>query len=244
MVWVQFSGLILEYWDEKTLFTISRAIGNPIKVDAATLNYQSGFYAKVLIEVDLAKQIPNKLWIITRYGAFSQGVILTNLPKFCSKCKIIGHLSTEYRFNKQIPVGVNVNNTPTHPKKLNGNVSPNSLNILTPNISSSTLQNSEIPQPSFPPKTGTSGDPPPTIVAETLLVVPPTLEILVTSQQVDTATNPTYGILVSPNKYKILQDNNDEDSSSGDGEIKEVSASSLLEFGTIPQHVTIVPNIE
>lgn len=76
---------------------MSRAIGNPIKVDAATLQFQSGYYAKVLIEIDFAKTIPNKLWIMTKYGAFSQGVILTNLPKFCTKCKIVGHLPTECR---------------------------------------------------------------------------------------------------------------------------------------------------
>ncbi|XP_026419826.1 uncharacterized protein LOC113315790 [Papaver somniferum] len=101
MVWDHYSGLSLEYWDEETLFTISRAIGTPIKVDATTLQYQSGYYAKVLVEIDLAKTISNKLWIITKYGAFSQGVTLTKLPKFCTKCKIVGHLTTECIVSQQ-----------------------------------------------------------------------------------------------------------------------------------------------
>ncbi|XP_026451823.1 uncharacterized protein LOC113352188 [Papaver somniferum] len=221
MVWVHFPGLSLEYWDEKTLFTISRAIGNPVKVDATALNYQSGFYAKVLIEVDIAKQIPNKLWIITRYRAFSQGIILTNLPKFFSKCKIVGHLPSECRFNRQASSGDNAHTPPQQQQKINdkhanatqlfpnlpinGNVSPKSLNIITPTTSASSFKNPEIPQPSLPSDLTTSGDPP-TILVETVLVEPSSLEFLVTSQ-------------------------------------KEVSTSSLLEFGIVSQHVTIVPNI-
>ncbi|XP_026384947.1 uncharacterized protein LOC113280550 [Papaver somniferum] len=95
MVWVHFPGLSLEYWDEETLFKLSRALGVPVKVDDATLNYQSGYYARVLVEIDLAKTIPNKLWIITKYGCFSRSVVLTNLPKFCWKCKIVGHQHSE-----------------------------------------------------------------------------------------------------------------------------------------------------
>ncbi|XP_026435201.1 uncharacterized protein LOC113332917 [Papaver somniferum] len=95
MVWVHYPVLSLEYWDEETLFKLSRALGNPVKVDDATLNYQSGHYARVLVEIDLSKKIPNKLWIITKYGCFSQSITLTNLPKFCWKCKIVGHHNFE-----------------------------------------------------------------------------------------------------------------------------------------------------
>ncbi|XP_026436412.1 uncharacterized protein LOC113334354 [Papaver somniferum] len=91
LIWVSLPGLRLEYWDEHTLFTICDEIGNPVKVDNATLKYSSGFAAKVLVEINLANPIPNKLWIITKYGCFSQEVLLHNLPKFCSKCKIVGH---------------------------------------------------------------------------------------------------------------------------------------------------------
>ncbi|XP_026452880.1 uncharacterized protein LOC113353522 [Papaver somniferum] len=100
LVWVSLLGLSLEYWDEKTLFTICDAIGNPVKVDDTTLKYSSGYAAKVLVEVNLANPIPNRLWIITKYGSFSQGVVLNNLPNFFSKCKIVGHFLSECRFQK------------------------------------------------------------------------------------------------------------------------------------------------
>ncbi|XP_026436644.1 uncharacterized protein LOC113334653 [Papaver somniferum] len=95
MVWVHYPGLSLEYWDEKTLFTISSAIGTPVKVDEVILNYENGLYARVLVEIDLEKKIPHKLWIKTKYRGFMQSVLLTKLPKFCPNCQIIGHTQPE-----------------------------------------------------------------------------------------------------------------------------------------------------
>ncbi|XP_026459410.1 uncharacterized protein LOC113360076 [Papaver somniferum] len=47
MVWVHYLGLSLEYWDEQTLFAISKALGNPVKVYEATLNFENGLYARL-----------------------------------------------------------------------------------------------------------------------------------------------------------------------------------------------------
>ncbi|XP_026419616.1 uncharacterized protein LOC113315568 [Papaver somniferum] len=169
MVWVHYRGLSLEYWDEETLFTIIRAIGTPIKVDAATLQYQSGYYAKVLIEIDLAKTIPNKLWIITKYGAFSQGVTLTKIPKFCTKCKIVGH-------HPHVPM----ENHSTEVTEINSD-----MNVI----------------------------------------------------------NSTVDIKVTHNPFEVLQENDNELTEPEDGEIKEINATNLLEFGTIPQNIIIIPRI-
>ncbi|XP_026451493.1 uncharacterized protein LOC113351774 [Papaver somniferum] len=47
MIWVHFPGLSLEYWDEKTFFTIRRALRDPVKFDGATLSYENGYYARI-----------------------------------------------------------------------------------------------------------------------------------------------------------------------------------------------------
>ncbi|XP_026416624.1 uncharacterized protein LOC113312071 [Papaver somniferum] len=47
-------------------------------------------------------------------------------------------------------------------------------------------------------------------------------------------------IQINNNQYEVLQDNDNEYSESEDGKIKEVSTSSLLEFGSISQPVTIL----
>ncbi|XP_026429081.1 uncharacterized protein LOC113325056 [Papaver somniferum] len=100
LIWVHLPGLSLEYWDEKTLFTICRASGDPVKVGEATLKFESGYYARILVNIDFAKKIPSKLWIKTKYRGFMQNVILTKPPKFCDKWKIIGHVLTECRFQE------------------------------------------------------------------------------------------------------------------------------------------------
>ncbi|XP_026396869.1 uncharacterized protein LOC113291562 [Papaver somniferum] len=125
-------GLSLEYWDEEILFKLSRALGNHVKVDDATLNYQSGYYARVLVEIDLAKTIPNKLCIITKYGCFSQSVVLTNLPKFCWKCKIVGHQYSECRAKNQSETsGEKVNSSSLEKQKeVNGSTSEKLKDIL------------------------------------------------------------------------------------------------------------------
>ncbi|XP_026417225.1 uncharacterized protein LOC113312703 [Papaver somniferum] len=114
-IWVHFPGLSLEYWDEQTLFTICKALGTPVKVDEATLNFESGLYARVLVNIDLAKKIPHNLWIKTKFGGFMQDVLLTNLPKFCHNCKIAGHFQFECRVKKvshETRTQQNISNSP------------------------------------------------------------------------------------------------------------------------------------
>ncbi|XP_026410368.1 uncharacterized protein LOC113305562 [Papaver somniferum] len=227
MVWVQFPGLSLEYWDEATLFTISRAIGTPIKVDDASLQYQSGYYAKVLIEIDLSKTIPNKLWIITKFGAFSQRVILIKLPKFCTKCKIVGHLTSECRATQQ-----------------QGSFVPTEREILIEqNHTSQKLQATQ--QANQGTSTSNSGKPPTQNNVELdkpfqdnnvehiteVNTISPVLESI----------NQSPGINITINPFEVLQENENDLSDSEDGEIKEVSASNVLEFATIPQKITIIP---
>ncbi|XP_026383987.1 uncharacterized protein LOC113279507 [Papaver somniferum] len=100
MVWVKFPGLGLEFWSEKILFKICKEIGNPIKLDEATAKCEVGYYANVLVEVDFARTVPNKIWIGTKYGGFFQSISIPVCPKFCPTCKTVGHLITECRVEK------------------------------------------------------------------------------------------------------------------------------------------------
>ncbi|XP_026459397.1 uncharacterized protein LOC113360060 [Papaver somniferum] len=96
-VWVRLPGLGLEFWKEEILFKICKEIGTPIKIDTATANCEVGYYANVLVEIDFAHSIPNKIWIGTKFGGFFQDISILLCPKFCHNCKIIGHLTTECR---------------------------------------------------------------------------------------------------------------------------------------------------
>ncbi|XP_026399510.1 uncharacterized protein LOC113295387 [Papaver somniferum] len=100
-VWVQLPGLSIEYWKEKILMNIGKALGRPIKVDETTLKKEARFYANILVEMDLAKGIPSKINVESKYGKFKQAVNILNMPKFCHHCKIVGHYTAECRNKKR-----------------------------------------------------------------------------------------------------------------------------------------------
>ncbi|XP_026417152.1 uncharacterized protein LOC113312630 [Papaver somniferum] len=72
-------------------------IGRAIKVDETTLKKDIGYYASVLVEIDLAKFIPSKIWVESKYTKFEQAIHIPKLPKFCNHFQVIGHYVTEYR---------------------------------------------------------------------------------------------------------------------------------------------------
>ncbi|XP_026428564.1 uncharacterized protein LOC113324456 [Papaver somniferum] len=84
----------------EVLNQICKEIGTLIKLDESTVKCEVGYYANVLVEVNFAKTIPNKIWIGTKYGGFFQSISIPFCPKFCSTCKIVGHLITECRIEK------------------------------------------------------------------------------------------------------------------------------------------------
>ncbi|KAF6136987.1 hypothetical protein GIB67_030751 [Kingdonia uniflora] len=60
-----------------------------------------GYFAKLLIDIDLADPIPSKILVEVEDGDFLQRVELGATPKFCSHCKIIGHTFVECRVIKE-----------------------------------------------------------------------------------------------------------------------------------------------
>ncbi|XP_026384019.1 uncharacterized protein LOC113279544 [Papaver somniferum] len=96
-VWMMFPVLSIQYRKEDILMSMGREIGRPIHVDATTLKKEIGYYASILVEIDLANVIPNKVVFESKYCNFEQETRVSKFPKFCSQCKIVGHLVTECR---------------------------------------------------------------------------------------------------------------------------------------------------
>ncbi|KAF6146644.1 hypothetical protein GIB67_008930 [Kingdonia uniflora] len=101
LVWVKFPGLGVEFWEVDTLMVLGRTLGTPIQVDHSSTTIEFGYFAKVLVEVDLADPIPKKILVEVEGGDFLQKVELGATPKFCSHCKIIGHTFVECRAIKE-----------------------------------------------------------------------------------------------------------------------------------------------
>ncbi|XP_026459324.1 uncharacterized protein LOC113359984 [Papaver somniferum] len=99
-VWINFPGLGMEYWKEKIIMDLGERFGRAIKVDETTLKKEVGYYASVLVEVDLSRYIPNQIEVKSKYGSFTQEVQIPHIPKFCNHCKVVGHWVAECRSNR------------------------------------------------------------------------------------------------------------------------------------------------
>ncbi|KAF6142721.1 hypothetical protein GIB67_018432 [Kingdonia uniflora] len=60
---VKFPRLGVEFWEFDTLMTIGRTLGTPIQVDQSSTTMEFGYFAKVLVDVNLAEPTPNKILV-------------------------------------------------------------------------------------------------------------------------------------------------------------------------------------
>ena len=82
---------------------ITRVVGIPLQLDQATRDQAYGFYAQLLVDIDLTSNQPSFLNVERDYHKrFSIDVIYENLPKRCTKCKAFGHDSARCHQNKEI----------------------------------------------------------------------------------------------------------------------------------------------
>ncbi|KAL5709354.1 hypothetical protein ACHQM5_020054 [Ranunculus cassubicifolius] len=91
-LWVKFPKLKQHYWDYEALMRIGKGLGKPIGVDERTIKRDFGYFAYILIEIDLSKPIPSNITIKEEDGSsFVQEVEIPKMPQICSHCNGIGH---------------------------------------------------------------------------------------------------------------------------------------------------------
>ena len=83
---------------------IASAIGVPIFADECTTKQTRISYARMLVEVNVTKSIPQKITVVDPYGkTFLQDVVLEWKPQYCDKCQKIGHVcQVETGLNEEI----------------------------------------------------------------------------------------------------------------------------------------------
>ncbi|KAL7219922.1 hypothetical protein ACSBR2_012894 [Camellia fascicularis] len=86
-IWVRFPNLPIEYYNEKVLFHIAKALGVPLKVDTNTAMAARGKYARVCIEIDLRKPLISHFTI----SKYTYGVEYEYLHLLCFFCSKVGH---------------------------------------------------------------------------------------------------------------------------------------------------------
>ncbi|XP_058775452.1 uncharacterized protein LOC131649713 [Vicia villosa] len=95
-IWVKLPQLPLYLWGAKSLSKIGSAIGVPLVTDECTTSKLRVSYARIIVEVDVTKDFVKEIAIRDCEGRkIKQMVEYEWRPKFCDKCKKLGHQCKE-----------------------------------------------------------------------------------------------------------------------------------------------------
>ncbi|CAL1355511.1 unnamed protein product [Linum trigynum] len=87
VVWIQLPGFPVHLYHKEILFSIGNMIGRSIKLDYHTQNQQRTKFARLAVEVDLAKPLVPRVRLDGKW----QKVEFENLPTVCFECGMVGH---------------------------------------------------------------------------------------------------------------------------------------------------------
>ncbi|CAL1372280.1 unnamed protein product [Linum trigynum] len=100
IVWVQLPALKIHFYHKEVLISLGNLIGRTIKLDYHTLNRQRAKFARLAVEVDMAKHLVPRIWLDDAW----QKVEYENLPAVCFECGKIGHSASECPLIHPTPV--------------------------------------------------------------------------------------------------------------------------------------------
>lgn len=76
---VRLYGLSQDYWHPQHLMEIARGVGTPLQLDKATKEREFGYFARVLVDVDLAGNLPSSLMVERETHCFPIDVVYENV---------------------------------------------------------------------------------------------------------------------------------------------------------------------
>ncbi|XP_062080940.1 uncharacterized protein LOC133785741 [Humulus lupulus] len=102
-VWVRLPGLGLQYWGTKCLSALVSTLGKPILVDKVTKDRSMMQFARVLVEIDIADEVPKSIQLLNERGQLmEQFVEFEWLPTQCKVCKVYGHTESSCNKKKEV----------------------------------------------------------------------------------------------------------------------------------------------
>ncbi|KAK9666724.1 hypothetical protein RND81_14G206500 [Saponaria officinalis] len=100
-VWVLFPNLDPCFWSSSALSKVSSFVGKPVCADETTTNKSKIAFARILIEVDISKELPRCMVLQTPFrDKIWQKIDYEWVPYFCTTCHKIGH--TQDRCKKKV----------------------------------------------------------------------------------------------------------------------------------------------
>ncbi|KAL8161101.1 hypothetical protein V2J09_012590 [Rumex salicifolius] len=87
-VWIRISGIPMVFYHRTIIKGIASTVGHPVRIDATTLRFERGRFARVCVVVDLRKPLKGSALVNgERYFVEYEG-----LESICSSCGLYGHL--------------------------------------------------------------------------------------------------------------------------------------------------------
>ncbi|XP_058748829.1 uncharacterized protein LOC131621809 [Vicia villosa] len=112
-LWVKLPRLPLHLWGAKSLSKIGSALGVPLVTDECTASKLRVSYARILVEVDITKELIKEIAIKDCEGRkLMQPVEYEWKPLYCDRCKSIGHRCKDVVKKQWIPKGKSPETTP------------------------------------------------------------------------------------------------------------------------------------
>lgn len=91
-IWVKYPNLPLNCLSMDSLSRISSGLGVPVYADECTTKVDRISFARVLVEMDVARELPKKIKVEDPNGrVFDQVIQYEWVPEYCTKCMQIGH---------------------------------------------------------------------------------------------------------------------------------------------------------
>lgn len=101
-LWVKFPKLPLNCWCMESLSRISSVLGNLLYADECTSKLERISFARVLIEMDVTKPLPNTIIAKDPNGRiFEQTIWYDWQPEYCNTCLQLGHICTTGKTQKR-----------------------------------------------------------------------------------------------------------------------------------------------
>lgn len=99
-IWIGPKGIPYHCWSNDILLSIAGSISKPLRLAETTASQRIMSYARVLVNLDVAKPTPGSLTIELEGDAVVEvEVLYENIP--CFECLSVGHLSSKCPFSNK-----------------------------------------------------------------------------------------------------------------------------------------------